>query len=192
MTRLAIWNGGSEPLRSSDISEKDPLIIKPIDDVKILKAELIESTSSANRTTIKQANDGSNQYIFCFDFLNTRDGAIASLVHDGTGIEDLSLLGTLIGGRVKRTAADPETVTTSAGPHAATTIVYVDSARSHWGFMPWFFLVFSLVCFSVTFFIDSKEPLVLAIVFFVVGSGAFLYFRRKYPPSQLKMYDDNL
>ncbi len=160
--------------------------------MKILKAELIESTSSANKTAIKQVSDGSGRYIFSFDFLNTRDGVIASLVHDGTGIEDLSLLGTLIGGKVKRTAADPETVTTSAGPHAATTIVHVDSARSYWSAIPWILCGFSMVGFIVTLFIDSKQPLVFAIICLVLAFGVFLYFRRKYPPSQLKMYDDNL
>ncbi|GAI43985.1 unnamed protein product, partial [marine sediment metagenome] len=80
VTRLAIWNGGTEPLRAAEISENDPLIIKPIEGVKILNAELIESSSSANKSTIKQTNDESGRYNFCFDFLNPTDGAIASFV----------------------------------------------------------------------------------------------------------------
>ena len=192
VTRLAIWNGGTEPLRATEISENDPLIIKPIEGVNILKAELIESTSSANKSTIKQTNDESGRYKFCFDFLNPTDGIIASFVHNGTDIKDLSLLGTLIGAKIKRTAADPETVTTSAEPHAATTIMYVESARSYCKFMPLSIIFGSIVFFIISFFTDDKMPLVIAIVGLVTAFGLFFYFKRKYPPSQLKMYDDNL
>ncbi len=193
VTLLAIWNGGTEPLRTAEISENDPLIIKPIEGVKILRAELIESTSSANKSTIKQTNDESGWYNFCFDFLNPADGVIASFVHTGTNIKDLSLLGTLIGGKIKRTAADPETVTTSAGPHAATTIVNVESARSYWKFMPWSLIFISIVLFIISFFThDDKEILIAVIGALVAAFGLFFYFKRKYPPSQLKMYDDNL
>jgi len=192
VTRMAIWNGGSETLRNADISENDPLIIESRKGVKILKAEIIESTSLANKSSIKQINDRSNQYCLSFDFLNTKDGVIASFVHDGKGIEDLSLLGSLIGGKIKRTAADPETVTTYIGKNAATTIINVDSARSYFNNVILSMIICSIMLFVISFIANDKTCLAIAIVFLVLGFGMFFYFRRKYPPSQLKMYDDNL
>lgn len=192
LTRMAIWNGGSEPLRATDIPETDPLIIKARNGVKILKAEVIESSSSSNRPSVQQINDDSYKYKFSFDFLNTGDGVIASFVHNGTGIEDLSLLGTLIGGRIKRTAADPETVTTCAGPYAATTIVNVESARPRLYFMSFMMFIMFIIFAIISFFADEKKPIVIAFVCLLMALGMFFYGKRKYPPSQLRMYDDNL
>lgn len=192
VTRAAIWNGGNESLRNTDISENDPLIIQARKGVEILKAELIESTSSANRALIQQMQHEMSRYYFNFEFLNPGDGAIVSIVHTGTGIEDLSLIGTLIGARIKRTAADPETVTTIAGPHAATTIVHVESARSFSKFFSFLLFAMSIFIFCISFFKHEMSTLIAAIVVLFLAFVFYFYAKRKYPPSQLKMYDDNL
>jgi len=48
------------------------------------------------------------------------------------------------------------------------------------GGMPWIILIFSPVVFAISFFVDSKAPLLIAIACLVIGFGLLLHFRRKY------------
>jgi len=193
VTRLAIWNGGSEPLRSTDIPENELLTIQAREGVEILKAELIESTSSAIRASMRKTNDALSRYGFHFEFLNPRDGAIANIIHNGTGLEDLSLLGTIIGGKIKRTNAEPETVTTLADPHSATTIMEVQSRRSYWEAMAFLSIGISIICSFISLFIREASFLIfIALLLLLVAFLILFSSRRNYPPSQLRMWDDNL
>jgi hypothetical protein len=193
ITRMAIWNGGTEALRSADISDGEPLVIRPRDNVNILRADLVESTSGANRPSIEPvAQGGASGYLFHFEFLNPGDGVVISLVHDGTDVADLTLTGTLVGARVRKAGADPETVTTAADPHGATTIINVESPRTHHQSFALMLSAVGIVVSGLSLFVEGFGPIIMGPLFFFGGVGLYFYVKRKYPPSRLKMYDDNL
>jgi hypothetical protein len=193
ITRMAIWNGGTEALRNTDISEGEPLVIRPRDNVNILQADLVELTSRANKPSIEPVvQGGASGYLFRFEFLNPADGVVISLIHDGTDVTDVSLTGTLVGARVRRTGADPETVTTSADPHGATTIMYVESPRTHWQFCALGLCAVGIVFSVLSLFVGDCGPIIMGPLLFFGGVGFYFYIKRKYPPSRLRMYDDNL
>lgn len=192
LTRLGIWNAGNEALRRTDIPSVSPPVIHARKGVSILKAQILETTSSANRIELTPFEGEVSGYAIGFEFLDPGDGALFNIVHDGIEVQDVAITGGIIGGRIRRAATDPETVATSAGPHAATTILTVQSGRSN----ARSFALFALIGFSVVGIIIVFFNLLAGFILILLGgclsAGVYLTSRRSYPPPQLKMFDDNL
>jgi hypothetical protein len=131
VTRLGLWNAGNETIRRDDIPSMLPPVIYSRKGVTILETQVLETTSLANKVELKACEDASGGYAVQFDFLDPSDGALFGITHDGVDVKDVAMTGGIIGGRIRCTRADPETITVSADDaHAATTIVKVQSGRS--------------------------------------------------------------
>ncbi len=123
---------------------------------------------------------------------------MVEITHTGTGVDDLELQGSVVGGTVRKAGADPETVTTVADPHSATTIISVESGRSHNKVLAVAALVVGIASLSVAIFgtvtgwIDWGPFTIGAIVFFAVAFAINFYVAKRYPPSGIKLFDSDL
>lgn len=198
ITRMAIWNAGSEPLRTADIARSDPLSISPRKAAIILKLHLLEVTRQASRVALEGGKVVEEPHRLSFDFLNPGDGLMVEITHTGTGVDELELQGSVVGGRVRKAAADPETVTTIAGPHAATTIISVESGRSQTRIQIISVLGLAVLSFlgvtigAVTNWFDWRPWSIVAISLFAIAVAINFFSAKKYPPSRIKEFDSDL
>lgn len=188
VSRLAIWNAGTEPIRGSEISEHDPLRLSAGDGVKVLGVELVEATRAANRLTVLAAEETGSGWKVMFDFLDPRDGALMDVVHDGTGLKDIALVGTIVGVPIRRTIAAPET--TQAEKSASR--VQVESARRNTRGLARMMVVVGTSLALLAFFIHQPKVAGAAGLLVVFGVGINALARRIYPPQSIRMFDSDL
>jgi len=200
ITKLAVWNAGTEALRAQDIPSSDPLVIAVRGSkVHLLKVAVIEVTHTANAASVQfSVNDGNEPAKLTFEYLNPGDGLLVDVVHTGTGTDDIELRGSLVGALINKAASDPETMTTAAGPHAATTIVSVQSGREHEKFFGYACLAMS-VCAAIATgvgayfdFHDWRTFPFFSIGLFALGLLALAHAARAYPPSTIQQFDSDL
>lgn len=192
VTRLAIWNAGNEALKREDIPPMAPLVIYVRPGVSLFDIRLIEVTSPANNVEIIPTDGNSNLYVVNYQYFDPSDGAILSIIHDGTEIGDVAVRGRIVGGYVRRAATDPETMTTVAEPHAATTIVSVESGRSYYRGLAFIIIIGTCAFAAILSFLKGLQSLILGPVGIIAGVLILLYTRRFYPPVRLRKFDDNL
>lgn len=96
ISRLCIWNSGTETINCQDIAKANPLKIIPRSGEKILDVKILSTNNPSSLFTALLAVDGSHSFI-TFDYLNKDQGAILQLVHTGTSSNDLLLLGDIKG-----------------------------------------------------------------------------------------------
>ena len=110
-TRLAFWNQRGDAVRGTDIVKSDPIRLEFAEGDTPLQARTLSSSREQINLTasINSANPASVN--ITFEFLNSRDGAIIEIVHQGT--EQPRLTGTLIGAKIRRhkpSNLDPSTL----------------------------------------------------------------------------------
>jgi hypothetical protein len=103
VSKLAIWNAGSDPLRSDDIATAFPLAIEVAEGAEVLSADVVFTTDEANRFTlghVKQSIDGKKQTLipFSFEYLDKREGVVIQIVHTGEASHKISVTGKVISG----------------------------------------------------------------------------------------------
>lgn len=200
VTKLAVWNAGTEALRAQDIPSSDPLVIGVRGSkAQLLKVAVAEITNTANAASVQiSAHNGRELATLTFEYLNPGDGLLIDVVHTGTGTDDIELRGSLVGAMIKKTASDPETMTTAAGPHAATTIVSVQSGREHEKYYGYTFLALSAcaaIATGVGAYLDFHDWRMLpffSIGLFALGILALAHAARAYPPSKIQQFDNDL
>ncbi|GAB3440897.1 hypothetical protein GCM10027570_06640 [Streptomonospora sediminis] len=96
-TYIAVWNHNGDTIKESDISPSDPLRVEVPEGDYILKAEVaaLSRTATLVRT---QAESGGRSAQIHFDFLDSGDGAVLEVVHQGSSGAHLS--GTVRGARI--------------------------------------------------------------------------------------------
>src|ERR1035437_4492390 len=80
LTRLGVWNAGNEALRRTDIPSVSPPVIYARKGVSILEAQILETTSSANRIELTAFQGEVSGYAIGFEFLDPGDGALFNIV----------------------------------------------------------------------------------------------------------------
>lgn len=184
VTRLAIWNEGNQALRESDLPEIDAPAIRVKKGVEVFAITLVEQPEQTNQFVLLNNNE------IRFQHINPGDGALINVIHSGTEINDVFISGSIIGGRVRNAAMDPETVNISADPHAASTILITQSPRTHGLFLAYLSLALAAIALVGSFF--SLIPAIFVSGgFFTVGLFFLWDTRRRYPPAQIRMFDDN-
>lgn len=187
VTRLGMWNAGNEVLRRTDIPSRHPPVIYAKKGVCILEAQLLETTSLANGIQLTPFEGEISGYAVMFEFLDPNDGALISIAHDGIEVDDIVMSGSIIGGHIRRRATDPETPNKSIG----LTTVVKDSGRSSAQELAIFSLCFLPLGILAAFF--DLTISVGIIMGNVIACGiVYVKSRISYPPSRLKMFDDNL
>ena len=114
VSRIAIWNAGTETLRGSDVAPRDPLCILHPSSADILKVKIIESSRTALEVALTATSADQNSGQITFEFLDPGDGFLLEVVHTSTSVNTIGIAGSIMGARVVRTAADPAFTTTSA------------------------------------------------------------------------------
>lgn len=102
VSKVGIWNCGTEPIRPPDIATSCPLLIQVHPGADVLAADVIYTTEEANQfhlDAITPADgDMPTSIPFSFEFLDRKDGAVVQIVHTGPQSHPISITGKLIGG----------------------------------------------------------------------------------------------
>lgn len=93
LSKVFIWNSGTETIRRADIADHDRVRIQLGDDAHLLNATVEKSVRPVNAVTVESSAAGA---FIDFDFLDPGDGVRISLLHTGDKIKP-QLAGTLKG-----------------------------------------------------------------------------------------------
>jgi hypothetical protein len=98
VSKVCIWNSGTEPINKDDVALKDPLRIT-VDGHKLLDAELVYVSNEYFGVNDEiESPDGFLAWVRVdFDYIDPRKGLVIRVVHTGTGSSDLRISGTLKG-----------------------------------------------------------------------------------------------
>jgi hypothetical protein len=110
-TRLAFWNQRGDTVRGTDIVKDDPIRLEFAKGDTPLQARTLSSSREQIKLTASINSASPASVYVTFDFLDSRDGAILEIVHQGT--EQPTLTGTLMGAKIrrhKRSNLDPSTL----------------------------------------------------------------------------------
>ena len=199
VTRLAAWNAGTETLRSNDFPSSDPLHFVQKNNVEIIKTKLLETSRDAIQAALISNPNTRIGDTVSLAFLDPGDGFLVEVTHTGTNVDDVVIGGSLMGGRIVRTAADPEYTVVSAPMAGIVDRYTIESYRSQTLSLARMFIVFAGVASLVAvgaLFLDYNEvgssfalmTAVLAIGYLVTKA----YLVRVYPPYNLRAFDNDL
>jgi hypothetical protein len=93
VSKISIWNAGTDTVHGTDIAPADPLRFL-ISDGKLLDA-IVARASQPSQFKIGQTVQGLE---VSFDYLDKNQGAVVQLVHTGTSDESIQLMGSIKGG----------------------------------------------------------------------------------------------
>ena len=100
VTRVAVWNAGSETIRASDVSPTHPFRIVGRGDVAILDARLIRDNGAGSRLRVSASGVDA---ALLFDYLRPQVGGLIHVTHVGRNEGDIEIVGELIeGAPIKR------------------------------------------------------------------------------------------
>ncbi len=190
VTRLAVWNAGTEPIRESDIPDGETLKVTTRDGITVLATEVLEVTRAANHLSISVQSAEAFPHIK-FDFLDPGDRALIDVIPDGTGPADVALEGTIVGGTIRRMTSEPETVPVERSASRAKSQSGRQNARAG----ATIFTVAGLVLVGLAFIVKDEGRAVIAGVgalIAMIGIGIYAYSRRVYPPTSIRHFDSDL
>lgn len=98
VSRFVFWNAGTETIRVADFTD-DPLRIVCSKDITVLDHRIVDSNEATNKIQIGQVpkTDDEASISLTFDYLDSKDGAVVQIVHDGSERTRFRLAGTLKG-----------------------------------------------------------------------------------------------
>lgn len=96
VTKLIFWNSGKETIDGKDVTDAEPLIVKVKDGLRLLEASVEKSNNSASSINVSQILDGKSS-LLSFDYLDTLDGAVLNIIHDGITSKDIEFTGKIKG-----------------------------------------------------------------------------------------------
>jgi hypothetical protein len=93
VSKIAIWNEGTETVNDTDVTEAEPLRI--ICDSEVLDWSVIDITTPANQFTLRPSSPVQSDIVF--DYLDKAEGGIVQLVHAGKSSASIRLVGRVKG-----------------------------------------------------------------------------------------------
>lgn len=97
ISKVALWNSGSDVVENRDIASLDPLTISVLSPFKILDKNIIYSKNSKNKLELILNEEGTKIEVK-FEFIDRQEGVIIQVIHTGKRKEDLHITGTIKGG----------------------------------------------------------------------------------------------
>lgn len=97
ISKVALWNGGSDVVENTDIASLDPLTISVLSPFKILDKNIIYLKNSKNKLELI-LNEERTKIGVKFEFIDRHEGVIIQVIHTGKRKEDLKITGTIKGG----------------------------------------------------------------------------------------------
>ncbi|MDY6857636.1 MAG: hypothetical protein SWO11_23635 [Thermodesulfobacteriota bacterium] len=95
VSRIAVWNSGTESIRGNDISQSDPLRIILPEGTKLLSSEITSKTKEANSFSLHHDVEG-NVITLSFEYVDPDDGIVINLIHSGSK-RDPEVRGSVVG-----------------------------------------------------------------------------------------------
>ena len=95
VSRIAVWNSGTESIRGTDISQGDPLRITLPEGTKLLSSEITSKTKEANAFSLQHDVEGNVITLF-FEYADPEDGIVVNLIHTGSK-QNPEIRGSVIG-----------------------------------------------------------------------------------------------
>jgi|SRR3989344_1922497 len=83
LTKVWLWNGGTETINGSQIVQDDPLMFSLEQGDEILVANVEAATRPTNKFSVTISPDKPDKAIVSFDYLDPNDGARIELLHTG-------------------------------------------------------------------------------------------------------------
>ncbi len=80
---FVFWNKGTETLDGKNIVRDDPLTLVFDEGVQILSYNIIKVTKDVNKFFVSRAENKNNSLVLYFDYLDSDDGAVLEILHDG-------------------------------------------------------------------------------------------------------------
>ena len=195
VTWLAVWNAGNESIRRSDLAKKDPPSIYAGNGINLFEMDIVETSAEANNVTLTPVYAPITGSAIGFDFLDPGDGAVFSVVHNGSKVTDIRLNGEIIGGRIRRTVAHGETPNERTGRHwdGSTTPLKPESGRSATRRGAYVIMILLPVVGCLILFTPQwRGGLLLVLLGLIVPTSVLILSRRVYPPLRLKSFDKNI
>ncbi|CAH1211039.1 hypothetical protein NTGBS_880031 [Candidatus Nitrotoga sp. BS] len=101
MSKISIWNRGSDVINSSDVAKADPIAIKIPNEHTIYSVEIDHITSHINQFSVQLSEDRKTVAIE-FDYFQKNEGAIFKIFHSAPGSNSLKITGSIKGaGKIK-------------------------------------------------------------------------------------------
>jgi len=121
VSKVAVWNGGSDVIRREDCPSADQLRIEVDHEAQILDVVLLEAIPESCRVSARLSDDRKSA-LLDFDYLDRQDGAVFQVIHTGKTSKDIAVNGKVLGaGSPKlRKYSRPETTSSSQGPRQQT------------------------------------------------------------------------
>jgi hypothetical protein len=102
VSRVVLWNTGSDTINASDIADANPLrILATANGVIILDAKLVATNNSSSRPSVDVLPDRKSA-LLSFDYLDKDQGAVIQVIHTGITSDDLLLDGDIKGAKCLR------------------------------------------------------------------------------------------
>jgi hypothetical protein len=95
-SHVALWNSGTQTIRSSDVVSDDPIRIVVSQESRVLRARVVASTRPVIAFRVRSQPCASNSALCEFDYLDPGDGATIEILHTDEK-EYPSILGTIRG-----------------------------------------------------------------------------------------------
>lgn len=95
MTKVGIYNQGTDVIRMNDIAPNDPIQISVSEDFRLLEFALIKSSNPLNDFHVLKSSD--HVIHIEFDYIEPYDSAIIQLLHTSKDSSSISISGTIIG-----------------------------------------------------------------------------------------------
>ncbi|MBI3110609.1 MAG: hypothetical protein HYZ01_03450 [Ignavibacteriales bacterium] len=96
-TKVAIWNGGTETIRNTDLTEVDPLRISLSPQSAVLSCSTLAEAAPANRFALGTNSNSERPITIKFDFIDPKQGLVVMVLHTGDALTKISLEGTVKG-----------------------------------------------------------------------------------------------
>lgn len=95
VSKIMVWNAGTETIDNRDISSIEPLRLVAKQDVKLLDFSMIQVNSKTSQFAL--APTTAAEINLTFEYLDSLQGAVIQVVHSGTKENDLELRGAVKG-----------------------------------------------------------------------------------------------
>jgi len=95
VARVMLWNAGRQAIDGEDISVKNPLKIRSLNDVNILDVQLVGSNHEEAMLRAGVMNDHADSAAIMFDYLNHGWGGVFQVIHTGSQATDIVLDGSI-------------------------------------------------------------------------------------------------
>ncbi len=139
LTKIALWNKGSETIHGHDVADTDHLHLKVPEGSQILDVTVLQISREAIRFRTSCVHGNSRVHEITFEFLDKHDGAVILVTHTNQRAPSVGLVGTIKGAKaiaffpnvrapLTRHSIGLPTITISVGAAGISILALLDSA----------------------------------------------------------------